>query len=233
MQVQTLPTPPKFDGSALAVCRGLDRRAAGHVMAISSLRRKAAGETLFSEGDDADCIYEVVSGTLRLYKMLADGRRQMMGFPAAGHLLGLAPAGTHVYTAEALTDVTLCCYPRASFHRLVNDVPGLARRMWAVTSDELRFAQDQLLLLGRKSASEKLASFLLMLADQQDTDHLSLPMTRTDIADYLGLTIETVSRTVTKLKREKLIALPQVNAMDILDRDALEAMAAGESAEHF
>lgn len=230
MQVQTLSRAAKLDGSALAVCRGLSHQAASHVMAISSQRRKAAGETLFAEGDDADNIYEVVRGTLRLYKMLADGRRQIMGFPASGHLLGLAPTGTHVYTAEALTDVTLCCYPRASFHRLVNDVPGLARRMWAVTSDELRFAQDQLLLLGRKSAAEKVASFLLILAEQQDTGRLSVPMTRTDIADYLGLTVETVSRTLTKLKHRKLIALPQFNTLHLLDREALEAMAAGEDA---
>lgn len=231
MNVQTLSNAAKFDVAALAVCRGLGRRAASHVMAISSLRRKSAGEVVFAEGDDADSIYEVVRGTLRLYKLLPDGRRQIMGFPAAGHLLGLAPAGTHVYTAEALTEVTLCRYPRASFHRLVNDVPGLAQRMWAVTSDELRFAQDQLLLLGRKSAAEKLASFLLMLADQQDAEHLSVPMTRTDIGDYLGLTIETVSRTLTKLKREKLIALPNFSTIDILDRDALETMASGESAD--
>lgn len=231
MHIQTLSNPAKFDGTALAVCRGLGRQATSHIMAISSLRHKAAGEALFAEGDDADSIYEVVRGTLRLYKLLPDGRRQIMGFPAAGHLLGLAPAGTHVYTAEALTEVTLCRYPRSSFHRLVNDVPGLAQRMWAVTSDELRFAQDQLLLLGRKSAAEKLASFLLMIADQQDTDHLSVPMTRTDIGDYLGLTIETVSRTLTKLKREKLIALPHFSTIDILDRDALEAMATGEGAD--
>lgn len=229
MHIQTLSHPAKFDGAALAVCRGLSHQVASHVVAISSLRRKAAGETVFAEGDEADSIYEVVRGTLRLYKILPDGRRQIMGFPTTGHLLGLAPAGSHVYTAEALTEVTLCRYPRASFHRLVNEVPGLAKRMWAVTSDELRFAQDQLLLLGRKSATEKVASFLLMLAEQQDTDRLSLPMTRTDIGDYLGLTIETVSRTLTKLKREKLIALLQVNTMELLDRDALEAVAAGET----
>jgi CRP/FNR family transcriptional regulator len=231
MQAQALSTMANSDVAALAVCRGLDRRVTSHVMAISSLRRKAAGEVLFGEGESADSIFEVVSGTVRLYKLLPDGRRQIVGFPSACHLLGLAPAGAHVYTAEALTDVVLCRYPRASFQRLANDMPGLAQRMWAVTSDELRFAQDQLLLLGRKTATERVASFLLMLAEQQEGNLLSLPMTRTDIGDYLGITVETVSRTLTKLRREKLIALPRVDAIEILDREALDSIAAGEAPE--
>jgi CRP/FNR family transcriptional regulator len=214
---------------ALTLCRGLERQAVSHVAAISSLCRKAAGETLFSEGDAADGAYEVVKGTLRLYKLLPDGRRQIVGFPTAGHMLGLAPEGTHVYTAEAVTDVTLCRYPRASFNRLVDHVPGLARRLWAVTADELRFAQNQLLLLGRKTATEKVASFLLLLADQQNaTDEIAVPMTRTDIGDYLGLTIETVSRTLTRLKRDRLIGLPSPDRIELLDSDQLADVAAGE-----
>ena len=230
MQVQAAISPAKFDMATLAVCRGLGRQAASHIVAISSMRRKAIGETLFAEGDDADSIYEVVSGTLRLYKLLPDGRRQIMGFPTAGHLLGLAPEGSHVYTAEAITEVTLCRYPRASFDRLVDNVPGLARRLWNVTSDELRFAQDQLLLLGRKTATEKVASFLLLLADQQKSEDetVAVPMTRSDMGDYLGLTIETVSRTLTKLKRDKLIALPSLDKIEILDSDRLNEVATGE-----
>jgi CRP/FNR family transcriptional regulator, anaerobic regulatory protein len=231
MQTQAIVGAAKFDVAALAMCRGLDRGSVSHLVAISSLRRKASGETLFSEGDEANDVYEVVRGSLRLYKLLPDGRRQIMGFPSAGHLLGLAPEGTHVYTAEALNEVVLCRYPRASFHRLVDDVPKLARRMWAVTADELRFAQDQMLLLGRKTATEKVASFLMMLAGHQSTDTLSVPMTRADIGDYVGLTIETVSRTLTKLKRDKLIALPHSDTIEILDRDELEAIATGEAGD--
>jgi CRP/FNR family transcriptional regulator len=210
-------------------CRGLEQQAVSHVAAISSLCRKSAGETLFGEGDVADGAYEIVKGTLRLYKLLPDGRRQIVGFPSAGHMLGLAPEGTHVYTAEAVTDVTLCRYPRASFNRLVDHVPGLARRLWAVTADELRFAQNQLLLLGRKTATEKVASFLLLLADQQHaTDEVGVPMTRTDIGDYLGLTIETVSRTLTKMKRDGLIGLPTHDRIELLCADQLTDVAAGE-----
>ena len=193
--------------------------------------RKAAGEILFSEGEDAESVYEVTGGMLRLYKLLPDGRRQITGFATAGHLLGLAPEGICVYTAEALTEVTLRRYKRAAVERLIDEVPGFARRMLAATSQELRAAQDQMLLLGRKSASEKVASFLAMLAEQQarsGEDELDLPMTRSDIADYLGLTIETVSRTLSKLKQAGLIALPTAVRIEILDRDRLEDMAAGD-----
>jgi CRP/FNR family transcriptional regulator, anaerobic regulatory protein len=99
-----------------------------------------------------------------------------------------------------------------------------------VTSHELRAAQDQMLLLGRKAAAEKVASFLLLMADQQGSDdEISIPMARSDIADYLGLTTETVSRTFTKLKTEELIALPTPNRVEIRDRDQLEGFAAGQS----
>jgi CRP/FNR family transcriptional regulator len=221
--------PPKIDVSGLAMCRGLARQAASRIVAVSTLQRAKAGETLFSEGDDADGIYEVVTGMLRLYKLLPDGRRQITGFLGAGQILGLAPEGTHVYSAEAINDVTLCRYPRAGFERLIDEVPGLARRLLAVTSHELRAAQDQMLLLGRKAAAEKVASFLLLMADQQGSDdEIALPMGRSDIADYLGLTTETVSRTFTKLKTEGLIALPTTYRVEIRDRDQLEDFASGQ-----
>jgi len=231
MHAQAITSTAKPEVAHLTLCRGLERQAVSHVVAISSLCKRAAGETLFSEGEAADGAFEVVKGTLRLYKLLPDGRRQIVGFPAAGTLLGLAPEGAHVYSAEAVTDVTLCRYPRASFNRLVDSVPGLARRLWAVTADELRFAQDQLLLLGRKTAAEKVASFLLLLSDQQQSPtEVEVPMTRSDIGDYLGLTIETVSRTLTKLKRDKTIGLTSACRITLRDRDQLEALAAGEAA---
>ncbi len=203
-------------------------QAATPLMVISSLHKKAAGETVFAEGDDADSVYEVVSGMVRLYKLLPDGRRLITGFLSAGHLMGLAPEGVCVYTAEALTEVTLCRYKRTAFERLIDEVPGFAKRLLAATSHELRAAQDQMLLLGRKAASEKLASFLIMLAEQQeDEDEIDVPMTRSDIADYLGLTIETVSRTLTKLRQDGLIALPNPTRIEILDREQLEDLAAG------
>jgi CRP/FNR family transcriptional regulator, anaerobic regulatory protein len=222
-------TVPKVDFTALAVCRGLGHEATSNIMAITSLQKKAAGATIFSEGDAADSVFEVVTGTLRLHKLLPDGRRQVTGFLCAGHLIGLAPEGTWVYTAEAITDVTLCRYRRPAFERLIDTVPGFARRVLTATSHELRVAQDQMLLLGRKTAAERVASFLLLMAEQQGSDEISVPMSRTDIADYLGLTIETVCRSLSQLKRSELIELltPTHGHIVIRGRDELEELAAG------
>lgn len=219
-----------------SVCRGLARESVSRLTAISSLHRKGPGETLFAEGDDADSVYEVVSGMMRLFKLLPDGRRQVTGFLSAGQLLGLAPEGVHVFTAEAITDVTVCRYKRAAFERLIDEVPGFAKRLLAATSHELHAAQDQMLLLGRKSATEKVASFLLLMADQHcddEADEVAVPMTRSDIADFLGLTIETVSRTLTRLKQDGVIALPTHSRVEIHDRDELEELAAGASDDRF
>jgi CRP/FNR family transcriptional regulator, anaerobic regulatory protein len=200
--------------------------------AITSTQRRLAGEVLFTEGDEANSVYEIVSGMLRLVKLLPDGRRQITGFLSAGHLLGLAPEGVHVYTAEAITGVTVCRYGRAAFERLIEEVPGFAKRLFAQTSHELRANQDQMILLGRKTATEKVASFLLMFAGQQSGDDagaIDMPMTRCDIADYLGLTIETVSRTFTKLKQDGLIELPAPSCVKLRDRGRLEELAIGSA----
>ena len=223
--------PAGIDPSRLVMGRGLERQTAVSLMAISSLQEKAPGETLFAEGDDADSVYEIVRGTVRLYKLLPDGRRLITGFLSAGKLLGLAPEGVCVYTAEAITDVTVCRYKRAALERLIDEAPGFAKRLLTVTSHELRAAQDQMLLLGRKTAVEKVASFLLVMAEREnadDTDEVEVPMTRSDIGDYLGLTFETVSRTLTKLKQDGLIALPARGHITIRSRDRLEELAAGE-----
>jgi CRP/FNR family transcriptional regulator len=220
---------PKIDVARLAICRGLARQAKSRIMAVSTLQKAAPRETIFSEGDEADGVYEVVSGMLQLYKLLPDGRRQITGFLGAGQILGLAPEGHHVYTAEAITNVTLCRYTRAGFDRLIDEVPGLARRLLYVASHELRAAQDQMLLLGRKGATEKVASFLLLMAEQQDCDdEVFVPMARNEIADYLGLTTETVSRTFTKLKLEGVIGLPTPNQVEIRDSERLEEFAVGQ-----
>ena len=231
MHTLFLHTAVKTDFAGLAFSFGRESQAGSHLAAISSLLRKAPGETLFSEGDKTNSVYEIVRGMLRLVKLLPDGRRQITGFLSAGHLLGLAPEGVSVYTAEAVTEVTLCRYGRAAFERLIDEVPGFARRLLDVTSHELRVAQDQMLLLGRKTAAEKVASFILLLAERQNGERsreMDLLMTRSDIADYLGLTIETVSRTMTKLKHDGLIALPAPTRIEIRDRGQLAELAAGD-----
>ena len=203
---------------------------ANHLAAIGLFDRKTSGEMLFAEGDQATSVFEIVHGVLRIVKLLPDGRRQITGFLSAGYLAGLAPEGVHVYSAEAVTEVTLRRYRRAAFERLIDEAPGFAKKLLAVTSHELRQAQDQMLLLGRKTAAERIASFLLIIMDRQDSDGsqtVDVPMTRSDIADYLGLTVETVSRTLTKLKHDRFIALLTPSRMKILNLEGLKELAAG------
>lgn len=215
-----------------AICKGMERDAASRIAAISSLQTVTADKAVFSEGDDAENVYEVVRGVLKLYKLLSDGRRQIMGFLSAGDLMGLSFTGAYSYTAEAVTDVTLCRYSRARFERLVDEVPGFARRLLSVRSDELRAAQDQMLLLGRKTAVEKISSFLLTLAeraaDTREANIVHVPMSRNDIADYLGLTIETVCRTLTKLKSLGVIKSMSSSDIKLMDSDKLEDLASGD-----
>jgi len=229
--VQAVSTGVNF--SALAVCRGLGQRASSRVAEISSLRKLRPGEVMFAEGTDAEAIYEVVRGMLKIYKLLPDGRRQVTGFLSAGHLVGLAHDHLYLYTAEAITPVTACRYPRARFECLVDEVPGFAMRLLAATSDELRAAQDQMVLLGRKAAEEKLASFLQTMGQQrgggEDPEEVLLPMTRADIADYLGLTIETVSRTLSKLRSDGVIEIPCTSSIRLRDRHRLQRLAACDS----
>jgi CRP/FNR family transcriptional regulator len=222
----------KLNPGLLPSAACISSNSASRLMAVSSLDRRKPGEIVFSEGDDADSVYEVVRGMLRLSKILPDGRRQITGFLSAGQFLGLAPEAICVYTAEAITEVTLCRYKRAAFDRLIDEVPGFAKRVLAVASDELSAAQNQMFLLGRKAALEKVASFLLLMAQQAGEDDdgaIGLPMTRSDIADYLGLTIENVSRTLTRLKHDRLIALPTPDCIEIRNRHRLEELAAGEA----
>ncbi len=229
MHLQVVPSAARPAVPAGVLGFAPEQGAARHLAAIGSLRTVPAGHTLFSEGEEARGIYEVTHGTVRLCKLLPDGRRQIVGFLSAGQILGLAPEGLYVFTAEAITPVKTRHYPRATLERLIDDVPGFARRLLAVASHELQTAQEQMLLLGRKSAAERVASFLLQIADRSDdgSEEVEIPMTRIDIADYLGLTIETVSRTLSKLRQDRLIALTRSNRVKIRDRDELEQLAAG------
>jgi CRP/FNR family transcriptional regulator len=164
--------------------------------------------------------------------MLPDGRRQITGFVGMGQFLGLAVSDTYAFSAEAIDTVRYCRFTRAGLRALLDDFPLMERRLLEVASVELVAAQDQMLLLGRKTARERLASFLAMqsrqgASNQQPRMRFALPMTRGDIADYLGLTDETVSRTLTKLRIEGLIDIPSQSEVTIRNRPALEELAGG------
>jgi CRP-like cAMP-binding protein len=186
------------------------------------------GETLFYEGDPADAYYKVVSGAVRSCKLLADGRRQIGQFFLANDMFGLGRETSSLFSAEAVTDAVLLRYPRQQVDRLVAQDPAVGRCLLSVAARHLVAAHQQMLLLGRKTAEERIASFLLTMAERSGTDgRFALPMTRADIADYLGLTIETVSRSFTQLRNDGLIALRGTSEVAIVDREALEDLADG------
>jgi CRP/FNR family transcriptional regulator len=204
----------------------------GRLAAIRNAHRVAPGESIVNEGDAATHFFNITEGAVKVYKLMPDGRRQITGFLFAGDLLGLAVNDTYTYSAEALTSVTVCQFPRRQLERLLDEFPKMEKRLLAIASNELAAAQEQMVLLGRKTAQERIASFLLMLACREERRGVSigtlhLTMTRTDIADYLGLTTETTSRVFTAFKRRGWIELESGNRVVLADRDTLEELASG------
>ena len=214
----------------------LSDRLAGRDVSITpkdagALRCFERDEEIFGEGDPADFLFEVVSGAVRTYKLLSDGRRQIDAFHIPGDIFGIESGCEYRFSAEAIQEVTVRTIRRRSLDTLVRSDSDLPSRLVAAMARSLERAQDHMLLLGRKSAREKIASFLLGLADRINGEKtLELPMSRADMADHLGLTIETVSRTVTQLQREKLIDLPSSRRVIILRNvAALRQLDAGDS----
>jgi len=191
-------------------------------------RRTAAGRMLFEEGDPADDVFTITAGMVKLYKLMSDGRRQIVGFLVPGDFLGLAFGRTYVYSAEAVVATTTCRFGRGQFLALLDACPTLEKEILARTATELAAAQEQMLLLGRKTARERVASFVLALARRRKIGQgqpFELLMSRADIADYLGLTVETVSRTLGLLGKEQLIQLVDAHAVLIRHPAALEQVA--------
>ncbi|MDJ1158033.1 helix-turn-helix domain-containing protein [Chelatococcus sp. SYSU_G07232] len=213
----------------LSICAALD---AGELCELESLSHPACFEprtTLFLQDEPAEIVYNVTDGVVRLYRLLPDGRRQIVGFALPGDFLGLSMADRFGFSADAVTRVTTCRFPREVFSAFVDTKPHLLRRLHEFASHELSLAQDQMVLLGRRTAEEKVASFLMSLRDRWArvtgaSVTVPLPMGRQDIADFLGLTIETVSRTLTRLARERaLLIVP--DGVRLLDLPRLERLA--------
>ncbi|MGO1119006.1 cyclic nucleotide-binding domain-containing protein [Rhodovibrionaceae bacterium A322] len=190
------------------------------------------GDYLFDEGEDANNIFSVTAGAVKVYKLLPDGRRQITGFLFAGDFLGLAHNEVYAYTAEAITHCVLCRFPRRDLEEMLVRYPKMERRLLGMASHELAAAQEQMLLLGRKTAKEKIASFLLSLSNRalqrgQVGNPVAVPMTRMDIGDYLGLTTETVSRAFTQLRNKGFIVLHAGGKVEIADMEGLQDIAEG------
>lgn len=187
--------------------------------------RFSRDEEIFGEGEAADYVYQVVSGAVRTYRILRDGRRQIDDFHFAGEYFGLEMGDTHRITAEALTDASIRMIRRGALSDLAATRSDAARALFRVTAEVLQRSQDHVLMLGRRSAQERVVGLLLDIAERTHARaELDVPMGRQDMADYLGLTIETVSRTLTALQDEGLIALPSVRHVVLKDRRALERM---------
>jgi CRP/FNR family transcriptional regulator, nitrogen fixation regulation protein len=192
---------------------------------IGSRRSFARNEEIFAEGDATDCWFKVISGTVRLSKLLADGRRHVGEFYFAGDCFGLDNMPERLFSAEAVSDAIVMRYPRAATERLIDNDPSLLRSLRDMTLRDLANAQIRMLLLGRLSAPERVARFLLDLCERRDAArNLDLPMSRNDIADYLGLTVETVCRVLSAFRRAGMIHIPNPHRIELRDRAALAAV---------
>lgn len=213
------------------VCAALDPDQLA-VLARSARKYEAgSGTELMGDAERVESYANVLSGVVKLTKTLSDGRQQIVGLQFAPDFLGRPFKAESDLNAEAATDVSLCAFPRASVERMMRASPELERRLYLQALKELDEARDWMVTLGRKTAGEKIASFLLMIARNIEpaagTDRMSarfdLPLTRADIADFLGLTIETVSRQLTRLRADKVIAIENNRHVIVPDLSRLEA----------
>ena len=225
---ETCPVRP------ITICRGLEAATLAGLRAMGTMQRLQAGDSVFHEGDPAKRVFMVTHGALKLYTLLADGRRQVTGFMFPGDFLGISVDEEYAFTVQALEQSELWWFSREAFDRFLAEHPEVERELYRLAAHELAEAQRQIVLLGRKAAHERLASFFLFLLRRSQRisgmpgSSFDLPMSRIDIADYLGLTKETVSRMIAHLRGRGFIRLQSQNRVEVLDSDGLQAVADGE-----
>jgi CRP/FNR family transcriptional regulator len=213
-----------------SICASLERNEMREFGHLGRHIHFASGETVFAQEDMTAWFYNLIEGVMRLYKLLPDGRRQIVGFALPGDFLGMSAPGRHGFSADAIGPVTVCRFGRAAFDQFAEDKPHMLRGINELTIRELNQARDHMVLLGRRSAEEKVATFLIGWRDRLSqlggpSATVPLPMTRLDIADYLGLTIETVSRTFTRLERVGVLDIVP-GGVRLRDPSRAEALAA-------
>ena len=182
-----------------------------------------ANEGIYAEEQPADFVYRVISGAVRTTRLLSDGGRQIGAFYLPGDVFGMQCGERHRFSAEAVMLSEIALVRRSALERAAESDSVTARRLWSLTSHELEDIQDHMLLLGRKDAAARVGHFLLRLATRASSAVVELPMSRGDIADHLGLTLETVSRTMSQLARDRAIALPSARRVVLRDPMALAA----------
>jgi len=199
----------------------------------SSRKTFETGHELLGQGELVPYYANILSGVIKLSKMMSDGRQQIVGLQFAPDFLGRPFNAESNMTAEAATDVEICLFPRRIVDRMISEVPNMERKLHGQSLKELDEARDWMLTLGRKSAQEKVASFLYLIAthidpEKGDASCFDLPLSRADIADFLGLTIETVSRQMTKLKKEGIIRIENNRHITVPDLEALNDAAGND-----
>jgi CRP/FNR family nitrogen fixation transcriptional regulator len=219
-----------MDRSAIAAAAVLSRLSAESTgsadddLAKSPTLNFTANQEIYAEGDDTKVFYRVVSGVVRICRFLSDGRRQIDAFYGEGEVFGFDLAATRSFSAEAVTDCTVCCYQQV---KLARDKEAMAvpQQLFSYAMSRLAKAQEHAMVLSRRRALERVAAFLVEWAKNSSRKNVvSLAMSRTDIGDYLGLTIETVSRTLSQLEREGYIALPTIRQIEIKNVVSLEEL---------
>jgi len=215
-----------------SVCQAIPEDALARLAQVAVSRDYGKGEILIEEGEPAKDFFNVTRGTVKLYKLLPDGRQQITGFAGVGYFLGLAVTDNYAFSAQAIEPVRVCRFSRLRLRTLLDDFPQMEKRLLETACSELAAAQEQILMLGRKTAQERVASFLLSWSRAVSpclpvARSLPLPMTRGEIADYLGLTIETVSRTLSRFRADGHIRTPSNNEVTIIDASWLENTATG------
>jgi CRP/FNR family nitrogen fixation transcriptional regulator len=202
---------------------GISSEGHGSAVLCGPVLSFAADSEIYGEGNEAKSFYKVMSGVVRTCKFLSDGRRQITAFYHAGEVFGVESGARHGYSAEAVNDCTVVAYRRGGLEALAATDEVLVRQLFRYAIQCAERAQKHALVLGRRGAAEKLAAFLLEMAEPRPTgEPIDLAMTRQDIADYLGLTIETVSRTMSQFERDGVIALASTRRVRLQDRAALQ-----------
>lgn len=196
-----------------------------------AIEKFTIGAPIFWEGDPASHVFEVIEGVLRAFKILSDGRRVITGFLYPGDLLGVSLRERYLYSAEAVSPTKLRRFGRSRFQEEIAQSPELRPQLFAQLCDEMAAAQDQMVLLARKNAEERVCSFLLLIArkmrrDSRSASPIDIPMTRLDMADYLGLTVETVSRVMSKLRSTGVIGPIGRHSLIIRKLEMLASLAA-------
>lgn len=195
-------------------------------LALQGVRRRfSRNEEIFGEGEPAEHLYRVVSGVVRTIRFTTDGRRQILAFHFPGDVFGIEMGDRHAQAAEAVTDASVSVVRRSMVEAAAARDAQAAQGLLRLVTTHLQKSQEHVLVLGRKGAGERVAAFLLQLADRVRPD-IELPMSRADIADYLALTIETVSRAFTQMERDHAIDLPSSRHVVVRDRVALEQLQA-------